>query len=90
MENQFLNEESLSLIKQAVKDGILEGFKEARSKKARHKTDPDLITTNDAFKIVTKSRFYELLKVSPLRRIQRGSAPNSPKYLSKKRINKIQ
>ena len=61
-------------IKQAVKEGIIEGFKEARSKKV-NKNDPDLITTNEAFEYVTKARFYELLKISPLEREKEGYSP---------------
>lgn len=75
-------------IKRAVKEGIIEGFREARSKKVK-RDNLDLITTNEAFKIVTKSRFYELVTHAGLRREKRGDAPNSPKLVSKAQLIRL-
>lgn len=75
-------------IKRAVKEGIIEGFREARSKKVK-RDNLDLITTNEAFKIVTKSRFYELVTHAGLKREKRGDAPNSPKLVSKAQLIKL-
>lgn len=75
-------------IKRAVKEGIIEGFREARSKKVK-RDNLDLITTNEAFKIVTKSRFYELVNNAGLMREVRGDAPNSPKLVSKAQLIRL-
>lgn len=75
-------------IKRAVKEGIIEGFREARSKKVK-RDNLDLITTNEAFKIVTKARFYELVTYAGLKREQKGNAPNSPKYVSKSQLIRL-
>lgn len=75
-------------IKRAVKEGIIEGFREARSKKVK-RDNLDLITTNEAFKIVTKSRFYELITYAGLNREQKGNAPNSPKLVSKAQLIRL-
>lgn len=75
-------------IKRAVKEGIIEGFREARSKKVK-RDNIDLITTNEAFKIVTKSRFYELVTHAGLKREKRGDAPNSPKLVSKAQLIRL-
>ena len=75
-------------IKRAVKEGIIEGFREARSKKVK-RDNLDLTTTNEAFKIVTKSRFYELVTHAGLKREKRGDAPNSPKLVSKAQLIRL-
>lgn len=75
-------------IKRAVKEGIIEGFREARYKKVK-RDNLDLITTNEAFKIVTKSRFYELVTHAGLKREKRGDAPNSPKLVSKAQLIRL-
>lgn len=75
-------------IKRAVKEGIIEGFREARSKKVK-RDNLDLITTNEAFKIVTKSRFYELVTHAGLKREKRGDARNSPKLVSKAQLIRL-
>ena len=75
-------------IKRAVKEGIIEGFREARSKKVK-RDNLDLITTDEAFKIVTKSRFYELVTHAGLKREKRGDASNSPKLVSKSQLIRL-
>lgn len=75
-------------IKRAVKEGVIEGFKEARSKRVK-RDNLDLITTNEAFKVVTKARFYELIANAGLERVQKGTALNSPKYVSKAQLIRL-
>ncbi len=85
---EIFNEQFYEEIKRAVKDGIIEGFKEARSKRVK-RDNLDLITTNEAFKIVSKARFYELITHAGLERVQKGSASNSPKYVSKAQLIRL-
>lgn len=85
---EIFNEQFYEEIKRAVKDGIIEGFKEARSKRVK-RDNLDLITTNEAFKIVSKARFYELVTHAGLKREQKGTAPNSPKLVSKSQLIRL-
>ena len=85
---EVFNEHFYEEIKRAVKEGIIEGFREARSKKVK-RDNLDLITTNEAFKIVTKARFYELVTYAGLKREQRGDSPNSPKLVSKAQLIRL-
>lgn len=85
---EVFNEHFFEEIKRAVKEGIIEGFREARSKKVK-RDNLDLITTNEAFKIVTKARFYELVTYAGLKRERRGDAPNSPKLVSKAQLIRL-
>lgn len=85
---EVFNEQFYEEIKRAVKEGIIEGFKEARSKRVK-RDNLDLITTNEAFKVVTKARFYELIANAGLERVQKGTAPNSPKYVSKAQLIRL-
>lgn len=85
---EVFNEQFFEEIKRAVKEGIIEGFREARSKKVK-RDNLDIITTNEAFKIVTKSRFYELVNNAGLKREIKGDAPNSPKLVSKAQLIRL-
>lgn len=85
---EVFNEQFYEEIKRAVKEGIIEGFKEARSKRVK-RDNLDLITTNEAFKVVTKARFYELIANAGLERVQKGTAQNSPKYVSKAQLIRL-
>lgn len=85
---EVFNEHFFEEIKRAVKEGIIEGFREARSKKVK-RDNIDLITTNEAFKIVTKVRFYELVNNAGLKREKKGDAPNSPKLVSKAQLIRL-
>ncbi len=85
---EVFNEHFYEEIKRAVKEGIIEGFKEARSKKVKRE-NLDLITTNEAFKIVTKARFYELVNNAGLEREKKGDSPNSPKLVSKAQLIRL-
>lgn len=85
---EVFNEDFFEKIKRAVKEGVIEGLREARSKRVK-RDNLDLITTNEAFKIVTKTRFYELINYAGLKREKKGDAPNSPKYVSKAQLIKL-
>lgn len=85
---EVFNEHFYEEIKRAVKEGVIEGFREARSKKVK-RDNLDLITTNEAFKIVTKARFYELVTYAGLKREQKGDSPNSPKLVSKAQLIRL-
>ena len=79
-----------SMLKEVVKEVFseIEEERALRNNKKRN-LDPDLITTNEAFKIVTKSRFYELVTHAGLKREKRGYAPNSPKLVSKAQLIRL-
>lgn len=48
-----------------------------------------MITTDEAFKIVTKTRFYELVTYAGLNREKKRNAPNSPKMVSKAQLIRL-
>lgn len=79
---------TLEQIRQATKEGYLEALYEYEQyKKVRRSgKNPDLISTREAYKLVGEARVNELIKRGLITRQGSGRAPNSAKYMSKKRL----
>lgn len=88
------------MMKQAVREVLYEyDFKseivdalveQKRIIRARQKgVNPDLISTNQAYKLRGEARVDKLISHGLLKRISGGSAKNSPKYVSKKQLFKL-
>jgi hypothetical protein len=87
-------------VKQAVKEVLSEFDFQSEIMKAlsqhKHvkksqvkKLDPDLISTNQAYKLRGESRVDKLIELGLLKRISSGNSRNSPKYISKKQLFKL-
>lgn len=91
--------DEINQIKLAVREVLLEydfqseiitAMKEVKrvAKARRNKLDPDLISTNQAYKLRGEGRVDKLIEKGLLKRISSGNAKNSPKYVSKKQLFK--
>lgn len=82
---------TIESIKEATKQGYLEAMLEYEQyKKAkRSKRDPDLISTNQAYKLYGEARVDELIERGLIVRQGSGRAKNSAKYMSKKRLEEL-
>lgn len=58
-------------------------------KAQRNKLDPDLISTNQAYKLRGEARVNKLIEKGLLKRVSSGNSKNSPKYVSKKQLFKL-
>lgn len=88
---EAFNEEFYKGIKQAFKEAFLEAmFEYEQYKKAkRSKRDPDLISTNQAYKLYGEARVDELIERGLIVRQGSGRAKNSAKYMSRKRLEEL-
>lgn len=63
---------------------------EQYKKQLKNKRDPDLISTNQAYKLFGEARVDELIARRLIVRQGSGRAKNSAKYMSKKRLIELQ
>lgn len=79
-------------IKAATKEGYLEAMFEYEQyrKQRKSKRDPDLISTNQAYKLFGEARVDELIARGLIVRQGSGRAKNSAKYMSKKKLEALQ
>lgn len=78
---------TIDLIKQVVKEAIIEAEAEVtlRKKESKRK-DKDLISKNEAYRLRTRAIVEELIDRGLLKSISSGRASNSTQWISKKRL----
>lgn len=81
-------EEKHEELKGVMIEAILEAlyqFKEYGRKKKRQ-IDPDLVSTSEAYRLRGRARVTQLILNGLLKQTSSGNAPNSAKYVSKKKL----
>ena len=82
MDNRI--EKKKNLVKEAILEALYE-YEQFKRKKRRNQ-DTDLISTSEAYRLRGRARVTQLILLGMLKQTSSGVAPNSVKYVSKKKL----
>lgn len=85
---EIFNEHFFERVKEATKEGYLEAMFEYEQYRKRRKTtkDVDLISKNQAYKLIGRARVDELIIQGLIQPVSSGRSKNSVQHLSKKKL----